>query len=186
MTGDGMNCERCGRREAAVKYIEVEEGVKRVRWLCEPCAAEEGAQVPDGADGADAFDGLDVPVFLDMEAAGHDDDPADDLPACPACGTRFSSLQGQGLLGCPACYEHFREPLTQILRRFHRAATHVGKAPRARGARAERRLRVAQLRGRLDAAVTAEDFEAAALLRDEIATLQSGADQDPPSAGEDA
>lgn len=178
-----MNCERCGRREAAVKYIEVEEGVKRVRWLCELCAAEEGAQVPDGPD---AFDGLDGPVFLDVEPSGDAADPVDDLPACPACGTRFSSLQGQGLLGCPACYEHFREPLTQILRRFHRAATHVGKAPRARGAQAERRLRVAQLRSRLDAAVAAEDFEAAAQLRDEIAAIQSPADLGSPPGDGDA
>lgn len=176
-----MNCERCGRREAAVKYIEVEDGVKRTRWLCEVCAAEEGAQVPDQAE---PFDALEVPVFLDAEPSGSRDDPADQLPPCPACGTRFSSLQGQGLLGCSACYEHFRAELNQILRRFHRAATHVGKAPRARGARAERRLRVAQLRGQLDAAVTAEDFETAARLRDEIGALLAAADPQPPRPDE--
>jgi len=178
-----MNCERCGRREAAVKYIEVEDGVKRTRWLCEVCAAEEGAQLPDDAE---SFDALDVPVFLGAEPSGGHDEPGDELPPCPTCGTRFSSLQGQGLLGCPACYDHFRGGLAQILRRFHRAATHVGKAPRARGARAERRLRVAQLRGQLDAAVTAEDFEAAARLRDEIGALLAAADPPPPRPDEDA
>ena len=30
--GGGMMCDRCGKRPAAVKYIEIEEGVKRSRW----------------------------------------------------------------------------------------------------------------------------------------------------------
>ncbi len=165
-----MDCERCARREATVKYIEVEEGVKRSRWLCEVCAAEEGAHVPAEVDDLSEED---LPVFLAAEAVDHDGETDDDLTACEACGTEFSALQGQGLLGCPVCYEHFRGPLGQVLRRFHRATTHVGKAPRARGPLAERRLRVAQLRGELEAAVATEDFESAARLRDEIAALQS-------------
>ncbi|MEE4298178.1 MAG: UvrB/UvrC motif-containing protein [Pseudomonadales bacterium] len=161
-----MNCERCGRRPASVKYIEIEDGVKRSRWLCEVCAAEEGAQAPPEPSAGGAAD---LPVFMDAKE-NDDTDREPDTP-CPRCGTVFEDLQGQGLLGCPECYEHFQSQLESLLLRFHRAATHVGKAPRARGVRAELRLEIAQLRARLEEAVGAEDFETAAHLRDEIAAL---------------
>ena len=161
-----MTCERCNRRTASVKFVEIEDGVKRSRWLCESCAAEEGAQAPPepGATG-----GGDLPVFLDHHEAA-DDDVSNDTP-CPTCGAVFEDLHGDGLLGCPDCYAHFHDRLVALLRRFHRATTHVGKAPRARGVRAELRLEMAQLRGRLEEAVAGEDFEAAARIRDEIAAL---------------
>ena len=166
-----MKCERCGRREAAVKYIEVEEGVKRTRWLCEVCAAEEGASEPVG--GSSPADETGLPTFLgaasDPAAAAEDAD----LAPCPACGLRLNEFQDSGLLGCPRCYTHFRSHLVPMMRRFHRASTHLGKAPRARGPRAALRLEIGQLRSALEAAVAAEDFEEAARLRDEISRRQS-------------
>lgn len=160
-----MTCERCGQRTASVRYIEIEEGVKRSRWLCERCATEEGAQAPPEVAG-----GGGLPVFLDPQQSASHDDESGDLP-CPGCGTAFEDLHGHGLLGCPRCYEHFHDRLAQLLGRFHRATTHLGKSPRARGERAEMRLEIAQLRGRLEVAVAAEDFESAAALRDRLQQL---------------
>lgn len=163
-----MTCDRCGHRQATVKFIEVEEGEKRTRWLCEVCAAEEGVQGPSEPD---------VPAAGDLTGFLAGDEP-DHGPAtrpvapCPVCGGAFDDLEGSGLLGCPGCYQHFRVQLAPVLRRYHRAATHVGKAPRARGPRATLRLEIARLRGQLANAVAAEDFEAAAGLRDEISGLQ--------------
>ena len=74
-----MKCERCARREAAVKYIEVEEGVKRVRWLCEDCAAEEGAQAP----AADEVVTSGLQAFLGEPADATRPGPATAVP-CPA------------------------------------------------------------------------------------------------------
>lgn len=165
-----MNCERCGRREAAIKFIEIDEGSKRSRWLCEVCASEEGVQPPAESHAAGAAD---LQVFLDAGVA--DPDTSDEaIPPCAVCGTDFENLHGQGLLGCPACYEHFRLRLVPLLRRYHRATTHLGKAPTARGPMASRWLEIAQLRSRLEEAVSSEDFETAARLRDQIVALQSG------------
>jgi len=157
-----MKCERCREREAAVKYIEVEEGVKRSRWLCEACAAEEGAQAP-APTGNDA--GATLQVFL-----GGDDDPA--LPPCEVCGAELQHLHDQGLLGCPHCYPHFRAQLVPLLRRYHRASVHLGKAPGARGPEAALRLEIRKLRSALEAAVADEDYEQAASVRDRITALQ--------------
>ncbi len=156
-----MKCERCNDRPAAVKYIEVEEGVKRSRWLCEECAAEEGAQPPPVGDGV----GASLDVFL-----GGEDEPT--VPPCERCGAELQLLHEHGMLGCPHCYVHFREQLVPLLRRYHRASVHLGKSPGARGPRAALRLEIRQLRSTLEAAVAVEDFEQAATLRDRITTLQ--------------
>lgn len=163
-----MKCERCNRREAAVKYIEVEEGVKRVRWLCEECAAEEGAQAP----AADEVVSSHLQAFLGESGAPRDDEPR--TPAsCPACGADLSQLHDIGRLGCPHCYQHFREELLPVLRRYHRATVHLGKAPRAHGPRAVLRREIGQLRSALEAAVAGENYEEAARLRDLIAARQA-------------
>jgi protein arginine kinase activator len=156
-----VKCERCQRREAAVKYIEVEEGVKRSRWLCEACAAEEGAQLLPG----DAESAAGLQVFL-----GGESEP--EAPPCPTCGAELQQLHDHGLLGCTACYDHFREQLLPLVRRYHGATVHLGKAPGARGPRAALRLELRQRRQDLEAAVAAEDYEEAARLRDEIAGMQ--------------
>lgn len=170
-----MNCERCGQREAAIKYIEVEDGVKRSRWLCEVCAAEEGAQAPlplPAVDDAAAS----IQAFLSGET-----DPAPG--PCSECGAEIQQLHDHGLLGCPHCYVHFREQLLPLLRRYHGATVHLGKAPGARGPRAAMRLEIRQLRSNLETAVADENFEAAAGLRDQItklhADLAAAADPEP-------
>lgn len=178
-----MKCERCGQRPAAVKYIEIEEGVKRSRWLCEECAAAEGAARPAAEpQGSDAL-AASLQAFLGGAVAPAEDQPA--VAACPACGVTIEQLRETGLLGCPRCYTHFRAYLLPLLSRFHRAVTHLGKAPRARGPRASLRLEIGRLRSALEAAVTREDFEEAARLRDEIVQRQRdlAAMTEPPAGG---
>jgi protein arginine kinase activator len=168
-----MTCDRCGQRLAVINYIDIEAGIKKAQWLCEECAAEVGLQLPGHeptlelgatAAGLHGFLGhsLSATPEIDDEPA-----PAPDL-ACPACGYTYEQLKNTGLLGCPDCYVVFREHLLPVLRRYHRATTHLGKAPRVRGPRAEIRLEIARLRHSLDAAVSREDYEEAARLRDFI------------------
>jgi protein arginine kinase activator len=168
-----MKCERCGRRQAAVKYIEVEEGVKRVRWLCEECAAEEGAQAP----ASDQVVASGLQAFLGEPEESVAARPSSSGP-CPTCGSTLAQFHEIGRLGCPHCYVHFRSDLLPVLRRYHRATVHLGKAPRAHGPRAVLRREIGQLRSALEVAVGAEDFEEAARLRDLIAARQSALDQD--------
>jgi protein arginine kinase activator len=164
-----VKCDRCNQREAQIKFIEIEEGVKRTRWLCEVCAAEEGA-APQPAPPASSLTAS-LQAFLGGAAAAPED-PAAAL-ACPACGVTLEQLRETGLLGCPRCYTHFRSHLLPLLNRYHRTAVHLGKAPRVRGPRAALRLELARLRSALEAAIASEDFEDAARLRDLIAEHQT-------------
>jgi len=171
-----MKCQRCGHHEAAVKFIEVEDGVKRSRWLCEGCAAEEGAHPPlpaeDGPINLQAFLG-EAPDSLEKEEA------VNEAP-CPVCGCELDAVRESALLGCPGCYLHFSAHVQPLIQRYHRASTHLGKAPRAREPQAARRLEISQMRTGLEAAVAAEDFEEAARLRDQINQLQ----REPDPSGE--
>lgn len=178
-----MKCDRCSQRPAVVKYIEIEEGVKRSRWLCEVCAAEEGAARPAKTEaGPEPFD-TSLQAFLNGGEASVEDQPV--VESCPACGVALAQWQETGLLGCPRCYAHFRPYLLPLLNRYHRAASHLGKAPRARGPRAVLRLEIARLRSALEVAVVREDFEEAARLRDEIARRQDelAAGEEPQPGG---
>ncbi len=165
-----MKCDRCGQRPAAVKYIEIEEGVKRSRWLCEVCAAAEGAARPAVESQVPGTLAASLQAFLGGAQAADEDQAT--VAACPACGISLKQWQDTGLLGCPRCYTHFRAHLLPLLQRYHRAATHLGKAPRARGPRANLRLEIGRLRGALESAVSREDFEEAARLRDLIKARQ--------------
>jgi protein arginine kinase activator len=166
-----MTCDRCGQREAVVNYIDIEAGIKKAQWLCEECAGDVGLQLPGDEPLAEPdATATDLHSFL-----GHNLNPAPEIgeePAtalvCPACGYTFEQLTVTGLLGCPECYVVFREQLLPVLRRYHRGTTHLGKAPRVRGPRAELRLEIARLRHALEAAVGREDYEEAARLRDFI------------------
>ena len=58
-----------------------------------------------------------------------------------------------------------------MLRAMHKSITHVGKVPEGMAAKQIRDQRLEQLRERLDQAISAESYEEAASLRDEIESL---------------
>jgi len=109
---------------------------------------------------------------------------ADQITACPTCGTPISQFRNSGLLGCQDCYRVFEPQLAPLIQRAHEGATHhPGKRPRTREVavideRAARR-RLAELSARVEAcrkqladAVAAEHYERAAKLRDEVVRLE--------------
>jgi protein arginine kinase activator len=105
---------------------------------------------------------------------------------CAGCGTTYASFRESGLLGCPACYETFSERLGPLIERAHEGGCHhVGKFPRRAlrecrtlgdrdrvevllGGQREREERLESIRKALAKAVRDEDYERAAMLRDEL------------------
>ena len=75
-------------------------------------------------------------------------------------------------MGCPSCYDAFAPVLVPLLEKVHGAAAHAGKAPSGRRRVIESRKEIEELEARLAAAVEAEDYEAAAELRDTIRQLK--------------
>ncbi|HEX3717211.1 MAG TPA: UvrB/UvrC motif-containing protein [Verrucomicrobiae bacterium] len=126
--------------------------------LCEECAKQKGVNDPAGFSLADLLLGL---------GASQEISTAEDVK-CPNCGFTQADFKKAGRLGCSLCYNTFAEGLEGLLKSMHKGVKHVGKVPVALRQSRDLSDRLKNLQKKLDKAVTAEDFEEAASLRDEI------------------
>lgn len=136
--------------------------------LCEECAIEKGLE-PNLDAGAFPLTDLLAQMGQSREETG--EEPS---RACGFCGLELEELKKIGRVGCSHCYVAFEAHLRGLLRRLHGSTQHIGKLylppdPTA----AERRDRLENLRRRLERAVSLEDFERAAQIRDEIRSLEA-------------
>jgi len=91
---------------------------------------------------------------------------------CSGCGLAFADFRQTGVLGCAECYQSFAEQLEGLIARSHAGAKcHTGRKPRRSADAAERQTRIRTLLRELHEAVSSEEFERAARLRDELRTL---------------
>ena len=91
-----------------------------------------------------------------------------DPGGCAGCGMTLSDFKARGRLGCPRCYDTFRDHLARILEKVHDERSHRGRFPGRPASPPPQPANVADLRRRLEEAVFAEDYETAARLRDEL------------------
>ncbi|UCF19509.1 MAG: UvrB/UvrC motif-containing protein [Gemmatimonadota bacterium] len=167
-----MLCDNCGKNEAEVHLTQIVDNEMTTVHLCPSCAAEKGL---------DAGGGKNLPLtdFLaQMGQAAIADEEATGVEPCSYCHTTVDDFRRTGRLGCPHCYSVFESQLRAILRRIHGSTYHLGKVyvPPASEA-AERSARLSGLRRKLQRAVEAEDFERAAVIRDQIRELETTADR---------
>lgn len=92
---------------------------------------------------------------------------------CPVCKHSFEDFQRTGKLGCGACYETFRAPLTSTLRQIHANAVHTGKVPSHCAEDLKKKRRYEALKNQLAQAVKNEDYEEAAKLHKEIKSMEN-------------
>ena len=92
---------------------------------------------------------------------------------CERCGTSLSQFTKSGKLGCPSCYQAFREQLTPMLQQIHGRVQHAGRKPLDDEAAQRRRAVYERLSRQLEQAVAMEDFETAAILRDQLRQLRN-------------
>jgi len=156
-----MDCQRCGSAEANVQFTEVVGTRKEVQWLCEPCAANHGLAAPAAPEPTPVLPSPDPALAARLRVR------------CPECGTSLGTVRRSGRVGCPRCYQTFREHLDPLLERVHGAVSHLGRRPEAGDQRTDTRRRLRRLQADLGRAVDQEDFEAAARLRDQIAALET-------------
>lgn len=90
---------------------------------------------------------------------------------CPRCHTTLSQFTKTGHLGCPGCYEAFREQLQPMLLQIHGRVQHAGRQPLCTEDAQRTRTRQEQLTRLMEQAVALEDFETAAQLRDQLRAL---------------
>lgn len=155
-----MLCECCQEQDATIHVTQVVNGESREVHLCEACAEEHGLNVQNAMSVPELLFGL-------TQARG---DKASPAKACPQCHLRQTDYKKRGRLGCPGCYEAFAEELAPMLASMHHALEHKGKVPQQHRTAAPAVTREELLR-QMETALKAEDYEAAARLRDRLKEL---------------
>ena len=154
-----MICDVCQDKHATVYLTQIVDGKMQKVNLCEGCAKEKGVTDPTGFALADLLLGMGTDEVVGETTAEQ---------TCPACGFTQSEFKKIGRLGCSACYGIFGEGLDSLVKAMHRGTHHVGKVPTRYRATKQFTDRITELKHRLKIAITDENFEEAAQLRDEI------------------
>ncbi len=156
-----MLCMVCKEKEAKVHLTQiVGEKMQKVD-LCEECAGKKGVNDPTGFSLADLLLGLGASQEMEQASGGVE-------VRCPKCGFTQADFKKAGRLGCPDCYTAFAEGLEGLLKTMHKGIRHAGKVPQAHAQTRDIAEKLKLLQKKLEKAVTDENFEQAALMRDEI------------------
>lgn len=168
-----MLCMICKQNEAKVHLTQIVGDKMQKVDLCEECAKTKGVNDPAGFSLADLLLGLGASQEMAQATGGEE-------VKCPSCGFTQADFKKAGRLGCSQCYATFAEGLEGLLKSMHKGTKHVGKVPAALKQSRDLNDRLKYLQKKLDRAVTAEDFEQAANLRDEIKAAKDQLSQAAP------
>ena len=174
-----MKCQNCNNRDATTHIKRVINGAVEEYNLCSECAAKLGY--------GNVFSEFKSP-FSDSFGSFLGSFFENALPArtqatrCETCGATYSDIQRTGMMGCADCYTVFRDEIMPTIRRVHGNTVHSGKnsptykkqkAQQAQAKEAEQPLsELEKLRAELDRAISSQEFESAASLRDRIKELE--------------
>jgi protein arginine kinase activator len=175
-----MICQSCGKHQAVTQIKTNINGVVTEYNLCPECAKKMGYQTT-----SDFYN-----PFLNLNSLlgsffGKDTIPSQPVERCPVCGASFYDLSQSGKVGCAECYKIFRDQLLPSVQRMHGNTCHSGKTPTGMAMQVmpEANLTVTKeapkeetaeekeiraLQEKLEAAIAAQNFEEAAVLRDQI------------------
>lgn len=162
-----MLCEKCGKNEATVKFVQIENTKRTELHLCQKCAMGY----------TNVAIGLDLPDFLSSmfkqgSLAGKLEQSIPQK-ACSTCGRTLKEVQKTGRLGCSDCYKVFKEELNPVLKKLHGSISHTGKVPGRAHPKARVSRQIDEIRKRLEECIQVEDYEQAASYRDEIRELEN-------------
>ena len=133
--------------------------------LCEDCAKAKGVNDPASFAMADIMLGLGAAQELEQSVGGVE-------VKCPRCGFTQADFKKTGRLGCSECYVTFAEGLASLIKAMHKGTKHTGKVPARLFRDIVRSDRLNELKRSLEEAVSKEDYESAATIRDEIRQLE--------------
>ncbi|ENX6203361.1 UvrB/UvrC motif-containing protein [Listeria monocytogenes] len=168
-----MICQRCGENKAVIALQQLNElGKVESLYLCENCASDEAlSSEKDLVKAMDTFS----EVALDFLTLLQKEENTQKEVVCENCQLSFEEFLKTNRVGCPECYSAFEAQLVPIIGRVQNGyKKHIGKVPaeveRAEGVQNE----ISRLQEKLAQLVKNEEFEEAAVVRDEIKALKAG------------
>lgn len=179
-----MMCQNCGQRAATTHIKTVVNGQLSETHLCSQCAKKQGYghMLSEWNGFGGLLSGLLSPGLL-SGGPGHAQQREE--KRCPGCGMSFREISRGGKLGCSECYSTFRSQLIPVIERLHGQTGHKGKAPGGSALRVQEENRqlvsveenratseIEEKKRQLQKAIEAQNFEEAAVLRDQIKELE--------------
>ena len=168
-----MKCQRCEKNEANVTYTQVINGDKTKLYLCDKCANDLNLGVNFKFDFDDVFGAFfDEPNFVKTLEKQRTE-------RCDVCGTTYEEFARTGMFGCENCYKVFANKLDNVLKRLHGSNRHVGKKLIERpsapivNTKTKKKTKIEELKEKLQEYIKSEEYEKAAVVRDEIKKLEA-------------
>ena len=159
-----MKCDKCGKPSVYHSTLIV-NGVSQTTNLCRDCAIKEGvfAEEPTSL-----FDEMfqSFAEFLPFEKV-------EDI-VCPVCKESLREFKSTGMLGCPNCYEAFREEISKVIKRIAPFDRHKQQDVKIKTTKRQtKEEKISNLRQEMANAVKDERYEDAAKIKKQILKLES-------------
>lgn len=163
-----MLCQNCKNKEANTHVKSVVNGEYMELMLCSECAKKLG------------YTNIFSDVHTDFSSI-LDTFFTNALPArsetirCKVCGSTYHDISKSGKVGCANCYDTFIKELMPTITRIHGNTTHCGKTPNVvvNDTKVEdNSSKIAELKSELEKAISEQNFELAAQLRDKIKEME--------------
>ncbi len=176
-----MLCEKCKKNNATFFFEENINGKKRSFALCPDCAAElkgtgeitESNSILDYFSYASSLASQEESLFGSLLGHGQKLSNAEKQKSCNGCGATFNDFRRTGKAGCPECYRTFSSELESTVKQIHGSASHCGRVPAKDRKKHAKENELKALKNALKEAISAEEFEKAAELRDKIRAMEN-------------
>lgn len=156
-----MKCEKCHQNEATVFLTQTHNGETVEVHLCDACAKENEQAIFD--------DGISFQQFLSGLLENNKSPQVKTHTfTCKSCGMSIADFKKNSLVGCADCYRTFLPYLRPIIKRLQSNVIHTGKRPCRQDESLKYKQRIEQFESELKIALMQENYEQAAILRDQI------------------
>lgn len=159
-----MLCSNCKTNNANFFYTQNINGKETSMALCKSCAAKKGIGT-----------GMVSPLFNSFFTNAKTKNSEIASRKCNLCALTFNDILSMGKVGCPECYNSFRQELESTIRSIHGTAKHIGNSPLCSEETAIVQKELSEeeiLREKLASAIKDENYEEAAIIRDKIKALK--------------
>ncbi|MBU8908649.1 UvrB/UvrC motif-containing protein [Desertibacillus haloalkaliphilus] len=173
-----MKCQECNELPATLHFTKIINGEKTEFHICEQCAKEKGEYIP-GSNSFSIHQLLSGLLNFEQPVTGGHSTNANQTQSnkCPKCEMTYEQFAKTGRLGCAHCYKTFDVKLDPILKRVHSGnQRHAGKIPKRIGGHLKVRRKIDGLKEALKQHIAKEEFEQAAIVRDQIRSLENSID----------
>ena len=128
-----MLCSICNKNPATIHIQEIINGGKKTIHICQSCAVAKGLNVldPEEMNFTEFLCNISSGDAKESQSAVIDENEIEtaNILTCSKCVWDSEKMKKTGRLGCPECYNTFKDKLAGSLAVMHRGIIHCGKIP---------------------------------------------------------